>query len=178
MTEIQTLGSRVVYENKWMRVREDDIRRENGLVGTYGVVEKPDFAIIAAVQDGRIALVEQYRYPVSNRHWELPQGTWDKDRDDPLGLAKAELREETGIVAKEMTHVGFLYLAYGFCTQGYNVFLARDLEEHEPQREAEEHGLISAWFDLEEVDEMIRTGKLVDASTVAALGLIRTKGLL
>jgi ADP-ribose pyrophosphatase len=178
MDEIETLESRVVYENKWMRVREDAIRHNNGLRGMYGVVEKPDFAIIAAVQDGQISLVEQYRYPVRKRYWELPQGTWDKNCDDPVGLAKAELREETGIVAKEMLHVGFLYLAYGFCSQGYNVFLARDLEEHEPQREAEEHSLISAWFDLEKVDEMIRNGTIVDASTVAALGLVRAKGLL
>ena len=177
MHEIETVESRLVYENRWMRVREDAIRRQNGSMGTYGVVEKPDFAIIAAVQNGQVAMVEQYRYPVRKRFWELPQGTWDAAHEDPLALAAAELREETGVVARKMLHVGFLYLAYGFCTQGYNVFLAQDLEEHEPQREPEEQGLISAWFKLGAVDEMISTGTIVDASTVAALALIRTKGL-
>jgi hypothetical protein len=77
-----------------------------------------------------------------------------------------------------MLHVGNLYLAYGFCTQGYNVFLATDLEQREPEREAEEQGLVSSWFDLSVVDDMIRSGVIVDASTVAAMSLVRAKGLL
>lgn len=178
MEEIETLETTIVYKNRWMSVREDQIRRQDGSLGTYGVVEKKDFAIIAAVQDGRIALVEQYRYPVRKRFWELPQGTWDSEQDDPRALAIAELREETGIVARSMLQVGHLYLAYGFCTQGYNVFLASDLEQQEPQREPEEQGLVSSWFDLPAVEEMMRSGVIVDASTVAAMGLMRTKGLL
>jgi ADP-ribose pyrophosphatase len=178
MDEIKTLKTRLVYKNRWMSVREDQIRRQDGSLGTYGVVEKKDFAVIAAVQDGRLVLVEQYRYPVRKRFWELPQGTWDSERDDPQALAIAELREETGVVARSMLHVGHLYLAYGFCTQGYNVFLATDLEQREPQREPEEQGLVSSWFDLSAVDQMIRNGVIVDASTVAAMSLIKAKGLL
>jgi len=178
MNEIEKLATKLVYKNRWMSVREDQIRRQDGSLGTYGIVEKPDFAIIAAVQNRRLALVEQFRYPVGNRFWELPQGTWDTERDDPLALAAAELKEETGIVAGSMIHVGHLYLAYGFCTQGYNVFLATALEQQEPQREPEEQGLVSAWFELAVVDEMIRSGVIVDASTVAAMSLIRAKGLL
>jgi ADP-ribose pyrophosphatase len=176
MDEIETLETKLVYQNRWMSVREDQIRRQDGSLGTYGVVEKKDFAVIAAVQDGRLALVEQYRYAVRKRFWELPQGAWDAQQEDPRALAIAELREETGIVARSMEHVGYLYLAYGFCTQGYNVFLATDLEQHEPQREPEEQGLVSSWFDLAVVEEMIRTGVIVDASTVAAMGLLRAKG--
>lgn len=177
MEEIETLESRLVYSNRWMRVREDAIRRRDGSTGIYGVVEKPDFAVIAAVQDGRIAMVEQYRYPVRQRFWELPQGSWEADRDDAVELAKAELREETGLVAGKLMHVGHLYLAYGFCTQGYDVFLAHDLQEHEAQPESEEQGLVSAWFALDAVDDMIRSGTIVDASTVAAIGLMRAKEL-
>ena len=81
-------------------------------------------------------------------------------------------------MAETLTHVGRLLLAYGFCTQGYNVFLAQGLEEHAPQREPEEHGLIAKWFPLAHVEEMVRSGVIVDASTVASLGLLRLKGLL
>lgn len=59
--EITTLESREVYANRWMRLREDRIRRADGQEGIYSVVEKPDFAVIAAVQNGQIYLVEQYR---------------------------------------------------------------------------------------------------------------------
>jgi ADP-ribose pyrophosphatase len=178
MQEIETLESTLVYENRWMSVREHAIRRSDGSRGVYGVVEKKDFAIIAAVRTGEVVLVEQYRYPVHGRYWELPQGTWDSEVEDPVALARAELREETGVVAARLTHVGRLLLAYGFCTQGYNVFLAEDLEQQAPQIEPEEHGLIAKWFPLAEVEQMIRSGVIVDASTVASLGLLKLKGLL
>ena len=65
---IETTSTRLVYENRWMRVREDMIRRRDGSSGIYGVVEKPDFVVIVPVEDdGRLHLVEQYRYPVKGR---------------------------------------------------------------------------------------------------------------
>lgn len=77
-----------------------------------------------------------------------------------------------------LRHVGRLLLAYGFCTQGYNVCLAQELTEHAPEREPKEHGPVAKWFPLAEVDEMVRSGAIVDASTVASLALLRLKGLL
>ena len=88
--EIKTLASKTVYTNRWMTVREDSIERQSGHTGIYGVVEKADFAVIAAVQDGKIYLVEQYRYPVAGRYWELPQGSWESSTIAPLELAAAE----------------------------------------------------------------------------------------
>jgi ADP-ribose pyrophosphatase len=177
MPEIEQIESKIVYRNRWMTVREDRIRRTDGSHGTYGVVEKNDFAVIAAIQDGQIHLVEQFRYPVGARYWELPQGSWNSSDRDPLALARAELQEETGLVAQSMTHVGRLFLAYGFCTQGYDVFLATQLTQREAHREPEEIGLESKWFRMAEVDDMIRSGMIQDASTVASLGLLHLKGL-
>ena len=75
--EIKTLGTRVVYENRWMRVREDRIVRSNGMEGIYGVVEKSDFAAIVPILNDRVILVEQHRYPVGERFREFPQGSWE-----------------------------------------------------------------------------------------------------
>ncbi|SFN11780.1 8-oxo-dGTP pyrophosphatase MutT, NUDIX family [Pleomorphomonas diazotrophica] len=179
--DIRTIGSQVVYENRWMRVREDAIERPDGSRGIYGVVEKPDFVAIAAVDRARglIHLVEQYRYPVAGRYWEVPQGSWETRPDvPPEEVARAELSEETGIVAKTMTRVGELFLAYGYSSQRYHVFLAEDLEQGATSLEAEEADLVSRAFPLAEVDAMIAGGIIRDATTVAALGLIRMKGLL
>lgn len=176
--EIATTGSTVIYTNRWMRLREDTIVRADGSTGLYSVVEKPDFAIIAAVADGVIHLVEQYRYPVQGRFWELPQGSWEDQTVDPLVLARAELREETGLTARSMRHAGRLYLGYGYSTQAYDVFLATELSPGEPRLDAEELGLVARAFKLDRVEEMIRDGVIQDASTVAALGLLRLKGLL
>ena len=72
--EIQTLDSKVVYQNRWMTVREDTIGRDDGYRGIYGVVDKPDFVVVIAIEGEDVYLVEQYRYPVKGRHLEFPQG--------------------------------------------------------------------------------------------------------
>lgn len=176
--EIETTASAVVYQNRWMTVREDAIVRADGRAGLYSVVEKSDFAVIAAVSDDEITLVEQYRYPVRERFWELPQGAWEGQSLDPLQLACAELREETGLCAGSMQHAGRLYLAYGYSTQAYDVFLATDLASGEPQLDAEEVGLVARAFKIGLVEQMILDGVIKDATTVAAFGLLRLKGLL
>lgn len=176
--EIEKTDSAVVYQNRWMIVREDQILRADGSSGVYGVVEKPDFAVIAAVDACGLYLVEQFRYPVGGRFWELPQGSWEGEDVDPITLAKAELREETGLVAGQMVHAGRLSLAYAFCTQGFNVFFATNLEQRAPERDHEEQGLIVKPFPVPEVEAMLRNGTITDATTVAAFGLLRLKGLI
>jgi ADP-ribose pyrophosphatase len=161
-----------------MTVREDRIVRSSGAEGIYGVVEKRDFAVIAAIENGEIWLVEQFRYPVGARYWELPQGSSEKAGITPAELAAAELREETGLIARSMDHVGHLFAAYGYATQGYDVYLARELERGATQRDAEEEGLVAKPFPVSAVEEMMKDGRIKDATTVAAFGLLRLKGCL
>ena len=56
-----------------MIVREDEIRRPDGSLGIYGVVDKPNYALIIAADGDRLRLVEQFRYPVGERRWEFPR---------------------------------------------------------------------------------------------------------
>src|SRR5207302_2757136 len=87
--EIKTTGSRIVYGNRWMRVREDRIERTNGAPGLYSVVEKLDYSLIMPRDDQGVFLVEQYRYPVQGRYWEFPQGTWEERPEaDPTEVAR------------------------------------------------------------------------------------------
>lgn len=179
MSTLKQLNSRVVYQNPWMKVREDRIQRPSGAEGIYGVVDKPDFAVIIPLQNNQIHLVEQFRYPVNQRYWELPQGAWETEPDaDPLELAKGELREETGLVAGSMVYVGFQYLAYGFCSQGYHIFLATELVQQSACLDSEEEDLVSRAFGLDEFEQMLVSGEIKDATTANAYGLAKLKGLL
>jgi ADP-ribose pyrophosphatase len=179
MSEIKTLSSKIVYENKWMRVREDEIQRESGTKGTFGVVEKPDFVVIIPITDGHIHLVEQYRYPVQSRYWELPQGSWEDNSDaDPATIAAGELREETGLRAGKMQYVGHQYLAYGYSNQGYHIYLATDLQQQERALDQEEEGLITQHFTMAQFEQMMISGEIKDATSTNAYNLARLKGFI
>jgi len=152
--------------------------RSNGASGIYGVVEKADFAVTAAVHEESLYLVEQYRYPVRGRFWGLPQASWEDRAIDPLELARAELRGETGLVAGSMLHAGRLFLGYGYSTQAGIIDRATNLREGENQLDAEEEGLVSKGFPVRVVQTMMEDGTIKDATTVAAFGLLRLKRLL
>ncbi len=179
VTEIEQLSSKTVYQNPWMRVREDGIQRSDGSTGIYGVVEKPDFAVIAAIEAGKLYLVEQYRYPIGERCWELPQGSLEQSPDaTPLEVAQTELLEETGLKANKMQHAGHLLQAPGYSNQGYHIFVASELTAGEQALGVEVQGLIVKAFNLSEVESMIVKGVIRDGTTVATLGLLRLRRLL
>ena len=104
--EITTISSRIAYENRWMRVREDRIAYADGTPGLYGVVEKRDFVLVVARDGDRVHLVEQYRYPVRQRQWEFPQGLMEAGETDHAACARRQLREETGLDAPSLVEAG------------------------------------------------------------------------
>lgn len=170
---MQTLGSRQVYANPWMTVREDDVRRPDGTSGIYGVIDKPDYALVIPLDAGRVHLVEQYRYAVGARRWEFPQGTAPDRADmEPTELARRELLEETGLVAGRLQLLGELDVAPGMSAQRGRVFLATDLAADVPQREHTEQDMRSAWFSRTELEGMLHDGEFCDAQSVAAYALL------
>lgn len=166
---VESLGTRQVYANPWMTVREDEIQRADGSSGIYGVVDKPDFALIIPLDGERLRLVEQFRYPIGLRRWEFPQGTApDRADSDPLQLAARELREETGLRAGRMIELGLLDVAPGMSSQRGRVFLATNLTEGFHEREHEEQDMRSRWFPRAEFESMIAKGEITDAQSIAA----------
>jgi len=168
---ITTLASREIYRNPWMRLREDDILRSNGVHGIYGVVEKDDAAIIIPIDHGRVWLVEQFRYTIGERALELPQGGWEMEVEHPEELARGELKEELGLNAAEMTHLGTLWIAYGFTRQRQHVFLATGLTPTDKEPDPEEHDLTVHTVPIEEFERMMLTGLIRDNCTLSAWAL-------
>lgn len=166
---METLDTRQVYENPWMRVREDKVRRLDGSEGIYAVVDKPTYALIVPLDGDRLHMVEQFRYPLGVRRWEFPQGTAPGMQDmTPVDLAARELREETGLRAATMTELGELDVAPGMSSQRGYVYLATDLTEGPHEREQEEQDMRTAWFDRKEFEAMIQRGDVTDAQSIAA----------
>jgi 8-oxo-dGTP pyrophosphatase MutT (NUDIX family) len=175
--EIKTISSREVYRNPWTRVREDVIERANGHRGIYGVVDKDPASIIIPLDvtaEGEfVYLIEQFRYTVGGRYWELPQGGWEKADVVPEEKARGELKEETGLTAERMTLLSTLQIAYGVMNQKHHVFLAEGLTMGEPDRDTEESDLLVRRVSVAEFEEMIVDGTIVDNCSVAAWGLYR-----
>jgi 8-oxo-dGTP pyrophosphatase MutT (NUDIX family) len=169
---VETLSTRVAYENPWMTVREDEVRWPDGSTGIYGVVEKPDFAVVAPRGDGGWWMVEQYRYTIGRRAWELPQGGWAPGRSGPPEeLARLELLEETGLTAERFEHLGHFHGSYGFSRQGFDCWLATGLTEGDPRREATEGDMVHRFVSDDELWAMVADGRVVDAHTLVALAL-------
>lgn len=171
---IETLSSREVYRNRWMTVREDSIRRQDGSVGIYGLVCKPDFSLIIPYEPNAFYLVEQYRYPVKGRYLEFPQGSWETRADaPPEAVAAGELQEETGLVAGRMSYLGHLLSAPGYSNQGLHVFLAEELTPGPQQLSPEEGDLVCTRVTVEQFEALVREGRIKDASTLSAYALLR-----
>lgn len=177
MDPIERVDTRVVYRNAWMTVREDDIRRQDGSQGIYGVVDKPTYALVIAYDGERYQLVEQFRYPIGLRRWEFPQGTapgtLDAEEPAPAELAARELREETGLRAESLVVLGQLDVAPGLTSQRGWAFLATGLTEGAHEREHEEQDMRSDWFSAAQLEGMILDGAITDAQTIAAWTLLR-----
>jgi 8-oxo-dGDP phosphatase len=170
---VETTGSRRVYENPWMSIREDTVRRADGSTGVSAVVDTSDIAVVIPLYGDRFHLVEQYRYPVAGRRWEFPSGSTEEGDDaDKAALARRELREETGLVATDLKVLGTLEVTPSMIAHQCTVFLATELSAGQPQRDLAEQDMRSAWFSRTEVECMVRTGQIVDAKSIAALMLL------
>lgn len=160
-----------------MIVREDDVRRQDGSNGIYGVIAKPGYALVIAQDGDRFRLVEQFRYPIGLRRWEFPQGTapgtLEGNEPPPADLAARELREETGLRATSMVALGQLDVAPGMSSQRGWVFHATGIVEGDHERELEEQDMRSTWFTGRQIERMIIDGVITDAQSIAAWTLLR-----
>jgi len=164
-----TLDTRVVYENPWIRVREDRVLRPDGQPGIYGVVHFRNKAVgVLPVDDrGRIWLVGQYRYPLGRYSWEIPEGGGHGD-EPPEETALRELREETGLVAGRLEFLGISHLSNSVSDETAYLYRATELEAGTSAPEGSER-LPVRLVEWAEVLRMLKDGAITDSMSVIAL---------
>jgi 8-oxo-dGDP phosphatase len=164
----------VVYENPWIRVREDSVTRPDGAAGVYGVVElqQPAVFIVALTDADEVVLVTVDRHTVGTSV-EVPAG--GTDGEDPLVAARRELAEETGLVARDWRQVGTMNALNGVCRAPEVVFLATGLgpaaAADGTSARAEEGIRDVRLVPVREVISLVRDGAITDGETIAALML-------
>jgi 8-oxo-dGTP pyrophosphatase MutT (NUDIX family) len=171
---MRTTGSRVVYRNNWMAVREDNIVFADGTESIYGVLDKADYAIVIAAEDGLFHLVEQYRYACSKRSLEFPMGGWPAGKTGTAEeLARAELSEETGLTAANWVHLGHLVQSSGYSPQAFDIYLATELTPGVHNREHTEGDMVHRPVTEQQFRSLIRDGTITDGPTIAAYAMLQ-----
>ena len=168
-----TLDSHTVYDNPWIRVTEFKVINPSGGNGIYGKVHFKHVAvgIIPLDDDWNSWLVGQYRFPLDQYSWEIPEGGGRMD-EDPLDAAKRELLEETGLVAEVWTKICTLHLSNSVSDEMSVIYLARQLEQRVPAPEDTEQLCIKK-LPFTELVRMQDAGEITDAMSVAAIQKIR-----
>lgn len=170
----QTLSTREMYDNAWISVREDTVIRPDGKQGIYGVVHFKNIAIgILTLEDDFIYLVGQYRYPLNQYSWEIPEGGC-QEGEDPLDAAQRELEEETGLRAASWEKMGEAHLSNSVSDELAIWFLATELTQGEHKPEGTEQLKIRR-VRFHEALEMALTGGITDALSLLAIMQYQTE---
>lgn len=163
------LTGKVVYENPWIRVREDQVIRPDGEPGIYGVVHFRNKAVgVLAVDDaGHVHLVGQFRYVLDRYSWEIPEGGCPAG-EDPRAAAERELREETGLSAERWELLGLAHLSNSVTDEEAYYYLATGLTKGEAEPEGTEK-LEHRVVPFEEALRMVMASEITDSISVMAI---------
>ncbi len=163
------LSSQTMYDNPWMTVYEDEVINPGGGRNDYGWVHFKNraIAIVPIDDDSNTWLVGQQRFTLDAYSWELPMGGGPLD-ESPLAAAQRELKEETGLTAERWTELMFLHTSNSITDEEGYVFLAEGLTQGETDFE-ETEDLAVRKLPLAEAVELVNSGEITDAITIAAL---------
>lgn len=133
------LTSEKIYSGCILDFYRDTVRLPNGgtapreLSRHVGAV-----CIVPLLDDGRVIVERQFRYPVNELITEIPAGKRDSRDEAPEAAARRELREETGITARELIPLGPFYPAAAYSDEVIWMYLARGLTFGEQQLDDDE----------------------------------------
>ena len=165
----KTLGTREVYKNPWMRLREDVAEMPNGRTTIYGVCEFGEcVGVLPFVDDKHVVMIRQYRYVHRENHrWEMPTGGIGAG-ESPEEAAQRELMEEAGYQAGQLIWVSSYHTSKSVCHETAHLYLGRDLVAADAPPDDTEF-FERAVLPFDEVLRMVETCEIRDSMTVIAV---------
>ncbi|MES2286336.1 MAG: NUDIX hydrolase [Bacteroidota bacterium] len=161
-----TLTSEKIYDSPWIGLTKHDVLNPNGNPGTYSVVHFKNLAIgiLPLDNDYNTWIVGQYRYPINQYSWEIPEGGGDHNVP-ALDSAKRELLEETGITANKWTKIQEVHMSNSASDEFGILYIAQDLSFGESEPEDDEQ-LVVRKIHFNELYKMVESGEITDSLTV------------
>jgi ADP-ribose pyrophosphatase len=169
--EFDTVATHTVFRGNIIALRTDEVRMPGGVTAIREVVEHYGAVAVAALDDDdQLAMIYQYRHSMGRRLWELPAGLLDEPGEDPVAAAARELREETGLVARDWSVLIDAAVSPGFCDESIRVYLARGLHHvGRPEADHEEADLTVHWVGLRQAVDRVLAGEIVNATAAAGV---------
>jgi len=170
------ISSEQIYDGMIVSLRLDQVELENGDPALREVIDHPGgVAVLAVDTDGNILFVSQYRYAVQEELIELPAGKLERG-EDPAAAGMRELEEETGYRSENLKWLITLRTTVAFCNERVEIFVAKDLIPSHQNLDEDEYVDVKA-YSVQELKEMIFTGKIEDSKTIAAILAYESKYL-
>lgn len=171
----KTVESQVLFSGKIITVRLDKARLPNGRLAAREVVEHPGGVAVFAMDDqGQVALVRQYRYPMGEETLELPAGKLEPG-EDPRDSGLRELAEETGLVPGTFEDMGCLYSSPGILAERIYLYFAKDLTQG-PTHPDDGEFVETVWLPYQDLVDKARRGEIKDGKTL--VGILKASFLL
>ena len=166
--ETAVINHQEIYRGRIVTVHVDTIRQASGGATIREVVLHPGgVTAVPVLDDGRLLLIRQFRYPIGKFILELPAGKLDSGQP-PLETIARELEEETGHRAGTLTHECTFYTTPGISNESIHLFIARDLTQSAQCLEEGEHITLEA-YSPEECLRKIEAGEITDGKTILGI---------
>ena len=168
----ELIRSENILQGRVFKIRRDTLKTPDGNETKFEIIEHGGSVVMIPIDaDGNMLFVCQYRHAAGADLLELPAGT--RDGNEPYEeCAAREMREETGLEAGKLEHIGNFYLAPGYSTEFMGVFFATDLK-HNPLNPDSDEFLSVEKMPVKKAIEMAERGEVLDAKSLAALFLAR-----
>lgn len=168
----ERVHSEQVYRGHFLDVRRDQVRLPDGTSAHREYIVHPGAVmVVPLLDDGRLVIERQFRYPMARVMLEFPAGKLDAG-EPPFECAVRELAEETGYRAREWARAGLLHNAIAYSNEHIEVWFARGLELGPRRLDAGEFLDVST-ATLDELEALARDGDLTDAKTLIGLLWLR-----
>ena len=164
----ELLRSEQVYRGAFLDVRRDQIRLPDGGTAQREYIVHPGAVmVVPLLDDGRLVVERQWRYPLARVMLEFPAGKLEPG-EPALQCAVRELIEETGYRAAEWARAGILHNAVAYSNEAIEVWFARRLTPGERQLDRGEFLDVDS-ASADQLDALARSGELTDAKTLIGL---------